>query len=84
MCGCGWSVKSHLTSVASAHPENNVTYSAGNGVQKNCVVFSEITWLQRCSTPPLKAIHTVSHFPVESVHAYLTKRTCKWHVWKLS
>ena len=35
------SVKSHLTSGASVHPENTVTYSAGNGGQKICGVFSE-------------------------------------------
>ena len=38
-------------------------------------VFPEAIWLQRSSTPPLKAIRTGSHFPVESVHA---------SVWKLS
>ena len=30
------SVKSHLTSGASVHPENTVTYSMGSGGQKNC------------------------------------------------
>ena len=35
MCVCV-SVKSHLTSGASVHPENTVTYSAGNGGQKIC------------------------------------------------
>ena len=49
------SVKSHLTSGASVHPENTVTYSAGNGGQNNCGVFSETTPLQRSSTVPLKA-----------------------------
>ena len=34
-------VKSHLTSGASVHPENSITYSAGNRGQKNCGVFSE-------------------------------------------
>ena len=33
VCVCV-SVKSHLTSGASVHPENTVTYSAGNGSQK--------------------------------------------------
>ena len=35
------SVKSHLTSGASVHPENTVVYSAGNGGKKNCGVFFE-------------------------------------------
>ena len=35
------SVKSHLTSEASVRPENSVTYSAGNGGQEICGVFSE-------------------------------------------
>ena len=30
---------SHLTSEASVRPEKTVTYSAGNGGQKNCGVF---------------------------------------------
>ena len=34
VCVCV-SLKSHLTSGASVRPENNVTYSAGNGGQKN-------------------------------------------------
>ena len=37
--------------------------------------FSETALLQRSSTPPLKAIHIVGHFPAESAHAYLTTRT---------
>ena len=32
---------SHLTSGASVRPENSVTYSAGNGGRKICVVFTE-------------------------------------------
>ena len=40
MCVCV-SVKSHLTSGASVRPETSVTYSAGNGGQKICRVFSE-------------------------------------------
>ena len=35
------SVKSNLTPGASVRPENTVTYSAGNGDQKICGVFSE-------------------------------------------
>ena len=61
VCLC-LSVKSHLTSGVSVLPENTVMYSAGNGSQKICGVFSETTLLQRSSTAPLKAIHTVSHF----------------------
>ena len=38
VCLC---VKSHLTSGASVHPENTVTYSAGNGGQNICGVFFE-------------------------------------------
>ena len=68
------SVKSHLTSGASVRPKNLVTYSAGNGGQNICGVFSETAPLQRSSTPPLKAIRIVGHFPAESAHAYLT--TC--------
>ena len=40
VCVCV-SVKSKLTSGASVRPENTVTYSAGNGGQKICGVFSE-------------------------------------------
>ena len=40
------SVKSHLTYGASVHPENAVTYSAGNEGQKNCGIFSENAPLQ--------------------------------------
>ena len=43
------SVKSHLTSGASVHPENAVTYSACSEGQKICGVFSETTPLQRSS-----------------------------------
>ena len=32
----------HLTSGASVRPENTVTYSAGNGGQNICGVFSEV------------------------------------------
>ena len=44
VCVClsvGLSVKSHLNSGASVHPENTVTYSAGNGGRKICGVFLE-------------------------------------------
>ena len=64
------SVKSHFTSGASVRPENTVVYSVGNGGQNICGVFSETAPLQRSSTSPLKAIHTVSHFPADSVHAH--------------
>ena len=37
------SVKSHLTSGASVHPENTVAYSAGNGGKKICGLFFETT-----------------------------------------
>ena len=40
VCVCV-SVKSNLTPGASVRPENTVTYSAGNGDQKICGVFSE-------------------------------------------
>ena len=67
------SVKSHLTSGVSAHPENTVTYSAGNGGQKICVFFSETAPLQRSSTAPLKAIRMVGHFPAEITHVHSTE-----------
>ena len=44
------SVKSHLTSGASVHPENAVTYSTGNGGKK-FVGFS--LKLLRCGDPTL-------------------------------
>ena len=70
VCVCV-SSKSHLTSEASVCPENTVTYSARNGGQNICGFFSETAWLQRSSTPPLKAILTVSHLPAESAHVYI-------------
>ena len=74
------SVKSNLTSGASVRPENPVTYSVGNGGQNICWVFSETTRLQRSSTPRLKAIHTVGHFPAECAcvfnHAYAASGLC--------
>ena len=69
VCVC-LSVKSHLTSGASVHLENTDTYSAGKGGQKICRVFSETAPLRRSSTPPLKAIRSVGHFPAESAHAH--------------
>ena len=54
VCMC-LSVKSHLTSGASVHPENTVTHSVGDEGQKICGVFSETAPLQRSSTAPLKA-----------------------------
>ena len=53
--GRGGSVKSHLTSEVSVGPEITVTYSAGNGGQKICGVFSETAPLQRSSTATLNA-----------------------------
>ena len=58
VCVC-LSVKSHLTSGASVHPENTVVYSVGNGGPKICVVFSETAPLQRSSTPSVED-HTYS------------------------
>ena len=49
------SVKSHLTSGVSVLPENSVTYSAGNGGRKICVISSE--------TAPFKS-YGVIYFPV--------------------
>ena len=40
LCVCV-SVKAHLTSEASVHPENTVMYSAGNRGKKICEVFFE-------------------------------------------
>ena len=49
-CSCPCvSIKSHLTSGASVRPENNVTYSAGNGGRIICGDFSETAPLQRCT-----------------------------------
>ena len=70
VCVC---VKSHLTSGVSTRPENTVTYSAGNGGQRVCGFFSETSLLQSSSTAPLKAIRTVGHFTVESVHMHYSQ-----------
>ena len=59
---------SHISPLEHLRPENPVAYSAGNEGQKICGVFSETARLQRSSTPPLKAIRTVGHFPAESAH----------------
>ena len=50
VCVCV-SVKSHLTLEASLHPENAVTYSAGDGGQIICGVFPETASFQSYSTP---------------------------------
>ena len=71
VCVCV-SAKSHLTSGASVRPENTATYSAGNGGQKICGIFSETVPLWRSSIPPLKATRLVGHFPAESAHAHYT------------
>ena len=60
------SVKSHFTSGASVRSENTVTYSAGNGGQKN---------FHHCRDPALPllkgpCICTVKHFPAESGHGH--------------
>ena len=53
LCVCT-SVKSNLTSGASVRPESTATYSADNGGQKLCGVFSEAAPLQRSSTPSVE------------------------------
>ena len=67
----------------SVCPDATVTYSVGNGGKKNYGLFSETVPLQRSSTASLKAICTVSHFPVESVHAHYSIGfvvfTTRWH-----
>ena len=73
VCVC-LSVKSHLTSGASVRPENTVTYSAGNRGQKICGGFSKTVSLWRSSTPPLKAICSVSHFSAKSAHSHYSIR----------
>ena len=52
VCVCV-SVKSHLTSGASARPKNTVTYSAGKGGQKICGVFSETAPFRDTPLPAL-------------------------------
>ena len=70
------SVKSHLTYGASVHPENAVTYSAGNDQgQTICGVFSETDALQRSSTPSVvRPCVQSAIFPAESTHAWTEAR----------
>ena len=49
VCVCV-SVKIHLTSKVSVHPKNAVTYSAANGGQNICGVFSETASFQSYGT----------------------------------
>ena len=70
---CSWvcvSVKSHLTSGTSVHPENTVTCSAGSGGPKICGVFS-VAEIQHFS---IESIRMVGHFPAESAHAHYQKK----------
>ena len=46
---------SHLTSGASVHPENTVTYSAGKEGQRHRGVFSETAPLQKSSPSMLQS-----------------------------
>ena len=62
------SVKSHLTSGASVHPENTVTYSADNEGQTVCGVFSETAPLQRSITPSVEGQYVQS--------AIFLRKTC--------
>ena len=64
------SVKSHLTYGVSVHPENAVTYSAGNEGQNICGVFSETAPLQRSSSLRCTAMRTVGHFSMRIVYAH--------------
>ena len=64
VCVCV-SVKSHLTSGASVHPENSVMYSTGNGGQKNCGAP-----LQGSSTPSIESHKYSQPFSSESMHAH--------------
>ena len=61
-------VKSHLTSGASVHPENTITYSAGNGDQ----MFSlkQLAPLQRY-TAACTVWLSVQLTILETVHAHL-------------
>ena len=70
VCVCV-SVKSHLTSGASDHRENAVTYSAGNKGQKMCGVFSTTAPLPRSSSPSLGWLYIRSAiFPADNTHAH--------------
>ena len=69
VCVCV-SVKSHLISGASACPENTETYSAGNGGQNICGVFSEPAALWRSSTPSVESHMYSRPFSLESAPVY--------------
>ena len=70
VCVC-LSVKSHLTSGASFHPENTVTHSAGDKGQTICGVFSETAQLLRSSTPSLGWPYIRSAiFPADNTHVH--------------
>ena len=69
VCSVCLSVKSHLNSGASVLPENTVTYSAGNS-QKLWGFLKPLS-CRDPALPPLKAIHTVGHFPADSPHVHL-------------
>ena len=68
------SVKSHLTSGASVHPEIDVTCSTGNEGQKNCGVFSETAPLRRFST--LSVVRPYVQSAIFKVHV-LTNEACQ-------
>ena len=53
VCVCVCVYVSHLTSEASVHPENAVTYSADNEGQKICGVFSKTASSVADPAPPL-------------------------------
>ena len=73
---CSWvclsvclSVKSHLTSGASVHPENAVTYSVGNEGEKSCGIFSETASLQKSSTPSVVRLYVqAAIFDARALH----------------
>ena len=67
------SVKSHLTSGAFVCPENTVTYSAATEVKKIVDFSLKPLHCIDQALPPLKVIHTVGHFPTESMHAHDAK-----------
>ena len=56
------SVKPHLTSGASLHPEINVTYATGNEGKKIRVVFSKTAPLRRFCTSCIVWLFLVGHF----------------------
>ena len=72
------SVKSHLTSEASVHPENTaiciqrvmeVKRFVGFSLTEDCYVVE----IQHCS---IESIRTVGHFPVECAHAHYFDSAC--------